>query len=296
MLGSRETIMQPANMHITPTVSPTVRTASTRNFRLSERNYLSNTESPLHAHAKPYIIITLDGRYFSTFGTRTEEFKRWTVSFHKAGASHTSRYAAEGAKVLYVELPLERLKEFSEASASHLNTVSMQGGLAEWTARQLYNEFNEPDDLSSVVLDGLVLQLFAQLWRRQRELPQSLPTWLGRADELIRERFLEPLGLVSIAKAVHVHPVHLAREYRRHYSCTVGEQIRRLRVDYACAQLSETNRSLADIALASGFCDQSHFTVGFKQQIGTAPSQYRRAMQTMLLLQKKPKPLQDCYA
>jgi AraC family transcriptional regulator len=256
-----------------------VRISTTKHFRLSERFYPSNSESPAHSHINSYIIITLDGQYCSTFGTRTEEFKRWSVSLHQEGVSHTSRYAATGARVLYIELPPKHLGRFLGLPASHLNTVIAQGGLTEWTARQLYQEFIEPDDLSDVVLDGLVFQLFALLCRRRRELPQSLPTWLGRADELIRTRFTESLGLEAIAQAVHVHPTHLAREYRRHYHCTIGEQVRRLRIEYACEQLSATTRPLADIALIAGFSDQSHFTVNFKQQIGTSPSQYRRSIQ-----------------
>jgi len=255
-----------------------VRISTTEHFRLSERIFPANSESPPHSHIKSYIIITLDGRYYSTFGTRTEEFKRWTVSLHREGVLHTSRYAATGAKVLYVEVPPEHLGLMGPP-ASHWNTIVVQGGLTEWTARQLYQEFTEPDELSPVVLDGLVLQLFAQLCRRRKRLPHSLPTWLGRAAELIRARFTEPLGLEAIAQAVHVHPAHLAREYRRHYNCTIGEQIRRLRVEYACEELSAKTRPLADIALAAGFSDQSHITFSFKKQIGTSPSQYRRSTQ-----------------
>jgi len=263
----------------TKAIGNVVRMSTTEHFRLSERFYPANSESPPHSHIKSYIIITLDGRYYSTFETKTEEFRPWTVSFHREGVLHTSKYPASGAKVLYVEVPPEHLDRFMGPPVSHLNTVVMQGGLTELTARQLYQEFTEPDDLSPVVLDGLVLQLFAQLCRRRKRLPHSLPTWLGRAAELIRSRFTEQLGLEEIARAVHVHPAHLAREYRRHYNCTIGEQIRRLRIEYACEELSAKTRSLADIALAAGFSDQSHFTVSFKKQIGTSPSQYRRSTQ-----------------
>ena len=267
-------------MQLEPTLKtsgPTLRVSSTKNFRLSERRYQPNTESPVHVHRNAYIIITLDGKYYSTFGTRTEEFKRWTVSFHEAGASHTSRYTDQGARVLYVELPVEQLRQFSDRPGSHLKTFTLHGGMAEMTARQLYREFDDPDNLSSMVMDGLVLQLFAQLCRRRKELPQSLPRWLGRVDEIIRMRFTEQLGLESLARAVSVHPVHLAREYRRCYNSTIGEQIRRLRIEYACRQLTDTDDSLSTIALAAGFADQSHFATGFKKQIGMAPSAFRRA-------------------
>lgn len=263
---------------------PVLRTLSTPQFALSERYYGSYTESPLHRHVKTYIIITLDGRYVSTFDSKTEEYRPWTVTYLSAGASHSSRYPAEGAKVLYIELPSEVLKTLWQVSPSHLIHFSLQDGLAVLAARQLYNELNAPDFFSSALIDGYILQMLARLARCREARPQSLPTWLGKAHELIRHHFAEPLALGGIAKSVRVHPVHLAREYRRYYNCSIGEQIRRLRIEYACDQLSSTDHCLSEIALASGFSDQSHFTVSFKQQIGMVPSQYRKTLKSRLHL------------
>jgi AraC-like DNA-binding protein len=236
----------------------------------------------MHTHRNHYIIITLNGEYASTFGTRTESYRPWTVSYHPAGTPHTSRYGKTGAKVLYVEIPAEQLRCFGQEDATHLSTISLHGGLVELTARHLYDEFDHPDQLSPVVLDSFVLQLFAQVCRHSRQPARALPSWLGKAEKLIRTRFMEPLSLASLASAVHVHPVHLAREFRRHYRCTVGEQIHRLRIEFACEQLRKTSMNLLDIALAAGFADQSHFSVAFKKQIGTTPSRFRAATQTDL--------------
>jgi AraC family transcriptional regulator len=273
--------------------SPVVRTASTNSFILSERHYEPHVASPRHAHVKDYIIVTLAGRYFSTFDTRTEEFKPWTVSFHQAGTSHTSRYDPNGAKVLYIEVPNDRLKRLWGVCPSHLAHFSLRGGVVEWTARQLYSELKTGDAYSSIVMDGLVIQMLAHLLRRRSGRGQCLPAWLGNADEIIRRRFAEPLGLVDIAQLVNVHPVHLAREYRRHYDCTIGEQIRRLRIEYACEQLSNSDLSLAEIGLSAGFADQSHFTTSFRQQIGTAPSHFRKAARTKLGFEQNASSAQD---
>lgn len=278
--------MSLSNSNASQRTNPVVRTASTHNFFLSERRYSSYMESPIHAHVKNYLIITLGGFYFSTFGTRTEEFKPWTVTYHQAGTLHSSRYGCRGARVLYVELPTDRLKEFWGTAASHLAHFSLRGGVLEWTARQLYGEFTSADFFSPMVMDGIVMQLLAHLVRGRNGTPQRLPTWLGHADETIRSRFTEPLALSDIAQMVNVHPVHLAREYRRYYNCTIGEQIRRLRIEYACDRLSSTDLALSDIALAAGFFDQSHFAASFKQQLGTSPSTYRKAVKTTLLSQQ----------
>jgi len=260
---------------------------------LSERHYDPHVASPRHKHVKDYLIVTLAGRYSSTFDTRTEEFKPWTVSFHQSGTSHTSRYDPNGAKVLYIEIPPDRLNRLWSVTPSHLAHFSLRGGVVEWAARQLYSEMKAGDAYSPVVMDGLVFQLLAQFLRRRSGRGRRLPVWLGNADEIIRRRFAEPVSLADIAQLVQVHPVHLAREYRRHYDCTIGEQIRRLRVDYACEQLSTSDLSLADIALSAGFADQSHFTASFRQQIGTAPSHYRKAVKTKLVSQQNASPAQD---
>jgi AraC family transcriptional regulator len=78
-----------------------------------------------------------------------------------------------------------------------------------------------------------------------------------------------------MAAAAGVHPVHLAREFRRFERCTVGEYIRRLRIERACNELSNSNDSIAAIASGTGFYDQSHFGRIFKRVVGMTPIEYR---------------------
>jgi AraC family transcriptional regulator len=75
-----------------------------------------------------------------------------------------------------------------------------------------------------------------------------------------------------------VHPVHLAQTFHKTYRCTVGDYVRKLRIEYACRELATSTKPIVDIALAAGFCDQSHFTRTFKRAIGAAPFQYRESL------------------
>jgi AraC family transcriptional regulator len=92
----------------------------------------------------------------------------------------------------------------------------------------------------------------------------------------VHDRFNDPLSLEAIAAAVGVHPSHLARVFRQQHQCTVGEYVRRLRLEFACHHLTTSDTPLAEIALAAGFADQSHFTKTFRRHIGTPPAQFRR--------------------
>src|SRR5262249_21772677 len=81
----------------------------------------------------------------------------------------------------------------------------------------------------------------------------------------------ENLTHEAVAAAVGIHPVHLARVFRYHFGATLGDYVRRLRVEFAARQLITTEETLAGIALAAGFSDQSHFTRTFKRQTGMTP-------------------------
>src|SRR5438874_2507179 len=90
------------------------------------------------------------------------------------------------------------------------------------------------------------------LFRRAHE-PHAAPAWLARARALVEHHFAEPLPLASVARRVGVHPVHLARTFRRVYRTTVGGYLRQVRVDFARRELATSSAALSEIAAAAGF-------------------------------------------
>ena len=129
------------------------------------------------------------------------------------------------------------------------------------------------DDLSPVVIEGLALEALGLLTRLHRcgAQERGVPQWLLHAREMVHDQFRQPLGLSAVARAAGVHPVQLARTFRRVHGCTVGEYIRRLRVECAERLLIGSSRSLAEIALAAGFHDQSHLSRAFRSALGVPP-------------------------
>jgi AraC family transcriptional regulator len=88
-------------------------------------------------------------------------------------------------------------------------------------------------------------------------------------------QFLERLTLTEIASEVGVHYVHLSRQFHKYNRCTVGELIRRRRVQYASHLLAHSQTPLAEIALVCGFSDRSHLSFLFKRYMGLSPSKFR---------------------
>ena len=69
----------------------------------------------------------------------------------------------------------------------------------------------------------------------------------------------------------------LAREFRRRFGCSIGDYVRRLRIEFACRELAISDVPLYEIAFAAGFSDHSHFARTFKRATGMTPGAYRAA-------------------
>jgi AraC family transcriptional regulator len=149
------------------------------------------------------------------------------------------------------------------------------GGPVPALALRIYHESRIKDGLAGIIVEGLMLEMLGHASRSLVKTPVRPPGWLLQARDLLHGRFNDPLNLIEIANSVGVHPTHLARTFKKHYRTTVGEYIRRLRLDWAMRQLSETEDSITDIALAAGFYDQSHFSHMFKQHTGFTPAEFR---------------------
>ena len=134
------------------------------------------------------------------------------------------------------------------------------------------------DEATPLAIEGLMLELVAGLSRQLkiRSGPKR-PRWLEGARNILEADFHDRISLARVAEAVDVHPVHLARVFRKHFGCTPGEYVRHLRIDFACSELAQSDTSLVEIALAAGFAHQAHFSRAFKAQTGMTPSEFRTA-------------------
>ena len=110
---------------------------------------------------------------------------------------------------------------------------------------------------------------------RDAELPATADTALARAGAFLREHLVEPLDNATLARHVGLSVRVLERRFREAFQLAPQQYLRRLRVRLACHPLVYSESSLADIATAHGFCDQSHFGREFRRETGMTPREYR---------------------
>ncbi|HKS26636.1 MAG TPA: AraC family transcriptional regulator, partial [Pyrinomonadaceae bacterium] len=167
----------------------------------------------------------------------------------------------------------ERIRDFTKIlDAPH----ALRGGPPVWLAAQLYRASKTTDSVAALMLESLVLEIVAATSTRADALRERvIPRWLERAREYLHAHFTENISSIALGRMVGAHPVYLAREFRRAFDCTMGEYVRRLRIEAACRKISGSDVPLADIALSVGFYDQSHFSNAFKRVTSLTPVQYR---------------------
>ena len=132
------------------------------------------------------------------------------------------------------------------------------------------------DGVSSLAIDTLMTEFAIETYKELSVLKESKsPAWLKTALEYIHENFSSNLTLNEIAVIADIHPVHLARVFKKIYRCTMADYIRELRIKSASQMLLKSNLSLAQVAVENGFTDQSHFTVAFRRATSMTPRVYR---------------------
>jgi AraC family transcriptional regulator len=134
------------------------------------------------------------------------------------------------------------------------------------------------DDLSACITEALCLELLQRTGAEPDPAESRAPAWLRRARELLRDTCLDegPRSVREIADELGVHPVYFARRFRQSFGMTPGEYLRRCRLDRARWLLRRSSAGLAEIAAATGFTDQSHFSNVFRKGFGVSPGVYRR--------------------
>jgi AraC family transcriptional regulator len=244
-------------------------------IHIEEAEYAPGFCLARHFHDHVEFACSMEGVHWSLLSNAGYTCRPGTLRFLPAGEPHEN-YFPNGARCLRIELRssiLERAREYGAV-------LSVPGELATPTAatltQLLVKEFRQKDDLSALSIEGLALQLLQAYSNEPLSHKERLPQWLGRVREMLHDESTSRLTLAELARRAGRHPVQVCRQFHRRFLCTIGEYVRRLRVGRAQSLLTSSELGLAEIALACGFSDQSHFTRAFRRIAGIPPRQYRK--------------------
>jgi AraC family transcriptional regulator len=225
-----------------------------------------------HGHDDAHFVLATHGCYLTTaYGEATEGP---LLVFNPPGVVHRDCFAGAGGWFLAASFPSQAWRALADRPVTDALRLSRPRAVGAALRLTWAAIARSPDALH---LEALALELASEAESPTQEAAHR-PSWLDAAEHFIADRLDAPITVADIARAVDVHPVHLARGFRRWLACSPGERLRQRRLARAAHLMSLREADLGEVALLSGFCDQSHMTRVFSAAWGMAPGKYRRLL------------------
>jgi AraC family transcriptional regulator len=264
------------------TYGQAIRQVSTPTVVVTETRHAAWLTLKRHDHESANVNLVLSGRFSETVERHAYECRENTALLKPGGSQHSDRYGRTSAHCLVVEFTDAFATGYPEAAPLLEEHTQCGTPAIAVVAQQLYSQLSVSDVSTTLIVDGLSLQLLG-LMRRAKTSDEGRarpPAWALRTRDLIEADHSAALRLTTLSELAGVPATHLNRTFKRYFGATVGAYSRDTRLRAALRLLSEGTESLASVAAATGFWDQSHFTAAFKRRFGVTPAAFRRARRT----------------
>lgn len=225
----------------------------------------SHASVPEHAHDWPLLSLFTLGSYSSCTELGETVVAGPSAVLYAAGAAHRNTAGAEGFEQIEIEFDPAWLQW---GRLPDNPVLQWTGGLTGAETRALVRLCSRT--VSEQRLRAALQQFLLTALRGSRT---RHPDWL---DGVVQQLRIDPArNITSLARETGLHPSWLGTAYRQAAGEGLMETAARYRVERAARLLRETDVTFTQVAMESGFCDQSHMIRTFRRVLGRLPSAVR---------------------
>ena len=203
------------------------------------------------------------------------------------GEVHTGQVQAEagwGFRNLYISVPkMQQVLAQLEWPGLPYFAIALQtspDNLGQAMFNRLFAALSQPTP--QLEQDSLLLELMAYLLnrygdrQRQWRRPEPQTKALAQVQTYLENHYADNISIDTLAQRAGLSPFHLIRSFRQQVGLPPHSYQRHWQLVQAKRSL-HSDQPIADIAIAHGFCDQSHLNRAFKKAFGVTPGQYRQS-------------------
>jgi AraC family transcriptional regulator len=248
---------------------------TTRVFQLAAAEYSAGRRQTPHTHDELQITVVLRGTLEERVAGSPEHASPLSLVVKDPGVIHEDQFGRSGALTARLALHNTTLADLVEhpgraAPWRWIHDAHIAHPFLRIVARGLQGERRFADD------DDDLVDLLAAISARSQPPASGEPRWLRDAVRQMRDDWQPGLTVRDVARAADVHPVYLARCVRRWHGIGAGEILRQSRLRHAARAIADGDPTIATVAYASGFADESHLCREFASAAGMPPARYRR--------------------
>jgi AraC family transcriptional regulator len=243
-------------------------------FKISERRYAAGQTQPLHKDERMRISIVLNGRVKETCGKQEEWGGPFSAVIKPTDALHRNVFGPESVDILSIEPGNDFLSTCSPGLTLHNWQWRHDTALIRPVV-QLLKSVRASQAREELILENILNVLSFFPVNRREDAGKNCPDWIARLKERMQDEYRENLSVQRLAAELGLHPVYLARVFRKYCGCSPKDYLFSLRLKNASAALTADNTALAHLAYDFGFADQSHLSRQLKAATGCSPGIFR---------------------
>lgn len=146
------------------------------------------------------------------------------------------------------------------------------------TLTLLFREQSRKDTLSELTSHKYLTDIITSIYLEndKKEVAQtSIPDKFLKIRNYLDSHLSDKVNLDTIAEHFFISKYHLAREYKKIFGSTIGEDLQMQRISKAKTLLRFSDKTLEEVAGECGFQDVGYFIKVFKKEEGVTPRSYR---------------------
>lgn len=109
---------------------------------------------------------------------------------------------------------------------------------------------------------------------------QTKNTRIRMIHEFLMKNYQDDIDLEEVAGIVHLAPASVCRFFKSSTGLTIFEYLNKIKIDFSCQLLLNSDLNIVDISFDCGFNNLSHFNKQFKKFMGKTPTQFRKLRDT----------------
>lgn len=240
---------------------------------VSETEYHSKVFEGWHYHENSHITLILQGGNREQRKNREYESGLGEIRFYASGEFHRNLNTMHPSRNINVEIENNFFSQY-DLDVTSINDTKLNCANAKFALLKAYKECLTNDEHSQSTIHGLLLDFITMTPHNKGE--KINPQWARQVRDVLNDRWNENVMLHELASLVEVHPVTISKFFPKYFHCTLGEYVRKIRVEKATTLIRKSQLPLTSIAHHCGFFDQSHFVRVFKQTTGFLPNRYKK--------------------
>ena len=148
--------------------------------------------------------------------------------------------------------------------------------------KKLYEEYQKGSAMSRLFAKGYLCEIYAEIWKQTAH--DSRPTAMDTEKmkrmrillSYIAQNYMNPITLKDLASRIGLSETECSRFFNKQMKQTPFAYLVRYRIERSCELLVNSDKTISEIALQSGFNSFSYYSKCFRRIMHCTPLEYRQ--------------------